>query len=252
MNSDNGIHFDIITIFPNLIKSYTEQGIVGRAFQEKKVSFDVINPRDFTKDIHHTVDDKPYGGGAGMVMKYDCLAESFNHIEKNNGKGYKVYFSPKGKPLSHNLLIDLIAKKHLILLCGRYEGVDERIIEDYIDMECSIGDYVLSGGEIASCVLIDALVRLIPNVIKKESIENDSFSTGLLDNNHYTRPAVIASKEVPDILQGGNHEAICRYRKKEALGETWYKKPELFSRYSMTEEELNLLNEYLNENRFLK
>ncbi len=242
---------DVITIFPNMIESMFTEGVVGNAVLSKKIKLNTINPRKFTKDIHHSVDDRPYGGGAGMVMSYTEIEKSFSEAEKSaETEPFRVYLTPQGKQLNHNMVKELSKKEHLILLCGRYEGVDERIIKDKIDLECSIGDFVLSGGELAAGVVIDSVARLLPEVLGHiDSANNDSFATGLLDCPHYTRPETVNGKNVPEVLLSGNHKDIETYRLQQSLGNSWIKRPDLFAKKALSKAELGLLNDFLKQYR---
>lgn len=250
------IQIDVITLFPKMIEVLFSEGVIARAIENGQVVINCINPRQFSQGVHQAVDDRPYGGGPGMVMSCETLDKAFTSIdnsnEVNNGFSdkFSIYLSPQGKTLNHRLVKKLSKKTHLVLLCGRYEGVDERIIKHHIDLECSIGDYVLSGGELAAAVVIDSVVRQLPGVLgHDESADNDSYATGLLDHSHYTRPETYKGQAVPDILLSGNHQKIDDYRCKQALGNTWVKRPDLFASKTLTEKELRLLNEYIKENK---
>lgn len=231
----------LITLFPELIQQATAYGVLGRAIKQQQISLQCFNPRDYTEDKHRTVDDRPYGGGPGMLMKVEPLAKAISAAKAAAGKGSKdsrvIYMSPQGKTLNQQMVVDIAeqaasddpaVQTDLILIAGRYEGIDERLIETLIDEEWSIGDYVLSGGEFAALVVIDAITRLIPGVLgDDDSAVQDSFMQGLLDNPHYTRPEVIEGQRVPDVLLSGDHKAIRRWRLKQALGRTWLKRPDL-------------------------
>lgn len=218
--------FAVVTLFPEMFTAVTEYGVVGRAFREGVTSLQCWNPRDFTVDKHQTVDDRPYGGGPGMVMRVEPLAAAVSAAKKNLPDAKVVYLSPQGKRLNQDAVQDFAKGRPLILVAGRYEGVDERFIQLYVDEEWSIGDYVLSGGELAAMVLIDAVVRHLPGVLGHElSAAQDSFSEGLLDCPHYTRPETFLSVEgeeqkVPDVLLSGNHEKIRRWRHQQSLART--------------------------------
>ena len=224
--------FDVITLFPEIIENYCGLGVVGRAHQNGSITTQCWNPRKYTADIHHTVDDRPYGGGPGMVMKYQPLKDAFDDISVDrNSRGYRIYLSPRGRLLSQSMVQELKEHKHIVLLCGRYEGVDERIIEGEIDLELSVGDYVLSGGELAANIVIDSVSRLLPNVLSNhESFEQDSFSDGLLDCPHYTRPEEIDGMRVPDVLLSGNHKKINEWRKQKSLSDTQERRPDLLEK----------------------
>ena len=249
---------DVISLFPEMF-SAIEQGITGRAIRNGLIEIGVTNPRDFTTDKHKTVDDRPYGGGPGMLMKVQPLKEAILSIKEYNtvansvtDKSAKVvYLSPQGQPLTQNIVKELSQNEQLILLAGRYEGVDERLIEHYVDYECSIGDYVLSGGELPAMVLIDALIRLIPGALgHNESAPNDSFYSGLLDHPHYTRPENFEGDCVPDVLLSGDHKKIEQWRLKQSLGRTWQRRPELLKNRTLSENEQQLLQDFIQEQEF--
>jgi len=226
------VNITLISLFPELIQQATEFGVLGRAIKQQQLKLQCINPRDYTEDKHRTVDDRPYGGGPGMLMKVQPLAKAIHAAKERvvDGKAAKVvYLSPQGQQLNQQLVVDTAATvDNLILIAGRYEGIDERIIESLIDEEWSIGDYVLSGGEFAALVVVDAIARLLPGVLgDDESAQQDSFMQGLLDCPHYTRPEVIDGRAVPEVLLSGDHKAIKRWRLKQSLGRTWLRRPEL-------------------------
>ena len=241
--------FDVITLFPQMFDALTQYGITRRAAEQGSYVLKTWNPRDFTTDNHRTVDDRPYGGGPGMVMLAEPLAAAINAArERQLASGVKisrvVYLSPQGRLLTHGLVKELVAQKAdgLILLTGRYEGIDERLIRQMVDMEISIGDYVLSGGELAAMVLMDALVRQLPGVLgDADSAEQDSFVQGLLDCPHYTRPEVFNGEAVPPVLLSGNHADIQRWRLSQSLGRTWTRRPDLLAGRVLTKEESGLL-----------
>ncbi len=224
--------FDVITLFPEIIENYCELGVVGRAHQKGSIKTQCWNPRKYTTDIHHTVDDRPYGGGPGMVMKYQPLKDAFDDItQMRENRGYRIYLSPRGKVLDQSIVRELQIQSHIVLLCGRYEGVDERIIDSEIDLELSVGDYVLSGGELAANIVIDSVSRLLPDVLSNhESFEQDSFSDGLLDCPHYTRPEEINGMRVPDVLLSGNHKKIAEWRQQKSLSDTLARRPDLINK----------------------
>ncbi len=241
------LRFDVVTLFPELVGAVIESGITGRAAERGLISLHCWNPRDYATDVHRTVDDRPYGGGPGMVMKADCLLKAIRSARQVN-TGKVIYLSPQGKPLNQPLVKQLAVESELILLCGRYEGIDERVIELEVDLECSIGDYVLSGGELGAMVLIDAITRQQPGALgHHESAAQDSFYEGLLDCPHYTRPEELEELSIPPVLKSGNHAEIARWRKKQALGRTWQRRPELLQNRQLTKSERVLLNEYINE-----
>lgn len=239
----------VVTLFPEMFAAISEYGVSGRAVQRGAMTLNCINPRDFTHDRHQTVDDRPFGGGPGMVMKAEPLCAALQAARDQLGKPAKVvYLSPQGKPLSQSGLETLSKNAALVFLAGRYEGVDERLIEREIDEEWSIGDYVISGGELAAMVMIDGISRLLPGVLGHEqSAEQDSFSEGLLDCPHYTRPEVWEHESVPEVLRSGNHGAIRRWRLKQALGRTYLRRPDLLEERELSDEENTLLAEFLRE-----
>ncbi len=238
-----------VSLFPDMFRAVTEFGITGRAVREGLLTFRSWNPRDFTHDRHRTVDDRPYGGGPGMLMKIQPLRDAI-HAARNAapGKACVVYLSPQGETLTQSVVKSLADEQRLILVSGRYEGVDERLIATEVDREVSLGDFVLSGGELAAMVVIDAVTRLIPGALGHAlSAEQDSFADGLLDCPHYTRPEVYEGLAVPEVLLGGHHEQIRRWRLKESLRRTRERRPDLLERRVLTDEERELLEEILNE-----
>lgn len=243
------MHFDVVTLFPEMVAAAAACGVTGRAIERNIVSLSLWNPRDYTSDRHKTVDDRPYGGGPGMVMKYQPLHDAVNAAKQGSAKATKVvYLSPQGKPITQALLADASELSQLILVAGRYEGIDERFVELDCDDEWSIGDYVISGGELAALVVIDAVTRLLPGVLGDEdSAQQDSHSDGLLDCPHYTRPEQIAGRLVPEVLLGGNHKDIGRWRMKQALGRTWQRRPDLLKKKNLSAEQEKLLREFIVE-----
>lgn len=225
---------------------FTQQGVIGRAVKSGKVEVDTFNPRDFTHDRHRTVDDRPYGGGPGMLMMVKPLTDAIHAAKKVGGENSRViYLSPQGKPLDQAGVKRLAGIERMILICGRYEGIDERVIERHVDEEISIGDYVLSGGELPAMVLMDAVARLVPGVLgHKASAVEDSFTDGLLDCPHYTRPEVLDGQAVPEVLLSGDHEKIRQWRLMQSLGRTWQRRPELLNHLALTEEQKRLLKLY--------
>jgi tRNA (guanine37-N1)-methyltransferase len=241
------VHIHIVTLFPEMFEPL-QHGVIGRAQRKNLLNLHYHNPRDFTHDVHHTVDDRPYGGGPGMVMKFEPLQHAIQQAKLQASNAPVILLSPQGKPLTQTKLQQFANLPQLILVAGRYEGIDERFIETFVDEECSIGDYVLSGGEIPAMVVIDGITRLLPHVLNDEqSAEQDSFSQGLLDHPHYTRPEEIIGKKVPDVLLGGNHQAIARWRLKQSLGKTWQKRPDLIKMHTLSKEELALLDEFIQD-----
>ena len=245
------MHFDVISLFPEMVATIAEFGVVGRAQRRKLVTVDFENPRDHTSDVHRTVDDRPYGGGPGMVMKYESLAGAVSAARQRSPEGSPVvYLSPQGRVFDQATANRFAELPGLILLAGRYEGVDERFIESQVDEELSLGDFVLSGGEVAAMAVIDAVVRLLPGVLgDDESAAQDSFMEGLLDHPHYTRPEEIEGRNVPDVLLSGDHAAIARWRMKEALGRTNQRRPDLIRKLKLNEEQQTLLDEFLKEQK---
>ncbi|ABL99098.1 tRNA (guanosine(37)-N1)-methyltransferase TrmD [Shewanella amazonensis] len=239
----------VITLFPEMFRAITDFGVTGRAIKNGLLELHTWNPRDFTHDRHRTVDDRPYGGGPGMLMMVQPLKDAIQAARTAAGDGAKViYLSPQGRKLTQRGATELAETQKLILVCGRYEGIDERIIQTEVDEEWSIGDYVLSGGELPAMTLIDAVSRLVPGVLGKQaSAEQDSFSDGLLDCPHYTRPESLDGLEVPAVLLGGNHEDIRRWRLKQSLGRTFLRRPELFENLALTDEQTRLLAQFVDE-----
>ena len=242
------MRFDIVTLFPDMFDAITLYGVCGRAIRNGLVEVATWNPRDYTRDVHRTVDDRPYGGGPGMLMKIEPLRDAICAAKKAAGDATVVYLSPQGRRLDQAGVQQLKAKKKLVVVAGRYEGVDERLIESQIDQQWSIGDFVLSGGELAAMVLVDAVARLLPTALGHgQSAEQDSFSSGLLEGPHYTRPEVFEGMRVPAVLLSGNHERIRKWRLREALGRTWTKRPDLLDRHQLTDEEQALLSDFIHE-----
>ncbi|CAG4883538.1 tRNA (guanine-1-)-methyltransferase [Georgfuchsia toluolica] len=246
------LRFDAITLFPEMFSAVTESGISRRALERKLWALRCWNPRDWATDNHRTVDDRPYGGGPGMVMLAAPLEQAIQAAQTARdaaGVTAKViYLSPQGVPLTHRKVCELASSDGAVLVCGRYEGIDERLIERCVDEEISIGDFVLSGGEIAALALIDACVRQLPGALNDDaSALEDSFVGGLLDCVHYTRPEEYEGMRVPDVLLSGNHEQIRRWRLKQALGRTWLRRPELLGQRGLSSEEAQLLEEFKRE-----
>lgn len=238
----------VVTLFPQMFEAVTGYGVSGRAVTRQQLSLTCWNPRDFTVDRHRTVDDRPYGGGPGMVMKTAPLQQAIQQARKQLPAARVILLSPQGKKLEQSMLNALAQDEELVLVTGRYEGIDERLIEQEIDEEWSIGDYVLSGGELAAMVVIDGVARLLPGVLgDAESAEQDSFMDGLLDHPHYTRPEQWDDQPVPAVLTGGDHQAIRRWRLKQALGRTWLRRPDLLAQKTLTGEQQQLLDEFIAE-----
>jgi len=243
------MRIDVITLFPESLVGLTGLGVTGRAIREGRVELKAWNPRDFATDRHRTVDDRPYGGGPGMVMAVEPLASTIAAARNAAADGTRVsLLSPQGRKLDQGGMAALADRQGLILVCGRYEGIDERLIESDIDEQWSIGDYVISGGELAAAVVIDAVTRLIPGVLGHEqSAVEDSFVDGLLDHPHYTRPETAGGKTVPEVLLSGDHEAIRRWRRMQSLGRTWLLRPDLLEGRTMDEEAEALLTAFRRE-----
>jgi len=238
------MNFQVITLFPEMFDAITKHGITSRALERKIYSLNVINPREFTQDNHKTVDDRPYGGGPGMVMLAEPLENAIQAAKAVNAKARVIHLSPRGTPLTHEKVMQLSQEKGLILLASRYEGVDERLLDALVDEEISIGDYVLSGGELPAMALIDAVVRQLPGALgDADSAVEDSFVNGLLDCPHYTRPEEYVGKRVPEVLLSGNHAKIREWRLKQSLLLTRAKRPDLLAARSLTKEEARLLKE---------
>ncbi|ACL30196.1 tRNA (guanosine(37)-N1)-methyltransferase TrmD [Buchnera aphidicola str. APS (Acyrthosiphon pisum)] len=226
------ICFNIITIFPEMFYAITNYGIIGQAIKKKIININFFNPRNFSKNKYKSVDDRPYGGGPGMLMSFEPLYLAIQQAKSTSKNVTVIYLSPQGKELKQNHIEELLVKKKkIVFICGRYEGIDQRIIDNQVDEEWSIGSYILTGGELAAMVMIDAISRLIPGVIKtKKSIEEDSFTNDLLDYPNYTRPKIIKNMSVPQVLLSGNHNEIRLWRLKQSLGTTWIKRPDLIKK----------------------
>jgi len=240
----------VVTLFPEMFDAVIDCGITSRAVDSGLLQLECWNPRDFTTDRHHTVDDRPYGGGPGMVMKIEPTRAAIRAARSELGSAKVIYLSPQGRMLDQRGAVELAAVEQLILVAGRYEGIDERLLEAEIDEEWSIGDYVLSGGELAAMVLIDAVTRLLPGALgDAQSAQQDSFSDGLLDCPHYTRPENYEGRLVPEVLLGGNHAAIRRWRLQQSLGRTWLRRPDLLQTRTLNEEQQTLLDEFIREHK---
>lgn len=242
---------DVVTLFPEFVRQVGECGVTGRAMQRGLLQLHTWNPRDYTHDRHRTVDDRTYGGGPGMVMRYEPLRDAIRAVRTESPQARVVYLSPQGRLLNQTAVQELAERPGLILVAGRYEGIDERLMAREIDEEWSIGDYVLSGGELAAMVLIDAVARLQPGALGDEdSAAQDSFSAGLLDCPHFTRPETVDGMAVPAVLLGGNHADIERWRAKQALLRTWQRRPELLTQLQLSQEQQVLLEEVLREQNY--
>jgi tRNA (guanine37-N1)-methyltransferase len=241
------IRFDVVTLFPEMFAAITGSGITSRALEAGLYALTTWNPRHFAMDNYRTVDDRPYGGGPGMVMLPEPLERTLDAV-KNAGGGRVVYLTPQGRKLDHRRVMELSKESAVTLLCGRYEGVDERLLERRVDEEVSIGDFVLSGGELAAMALVDAVVRQLPGALGDEaSALEESFADGLLDCPQYTRPEIYADRRVPEVLMSGHHENIRRWRLKQALGRTWLRRPDLLSVKTLSVEQQRLLEEFKQE-----
>lgn len=251
------MRFGVVTLIPEMFSAITDYGISSRAVKQELVSLSYWNPRDFTTDKHRTVDDKPYGGGPGMLMKTEPLVAAITAAKESmqgqvrgeiKEKVKTIYLSPQGKPLNQEAIAQMAKGPDLVLVCGRYQGVDARVIDSVIDEEWSLGDFVLSGGEVAAMALIDALIRLQPKALGDEdSALQDSFSGGLLHWPEYTRPSDYAGAAVPEVLLSGDHQAIARWRQKQSLGATWQKRPDLLAETELSSEQRKLLDEFIDE-----
>ncbi len=244
------MNFKVITLFPEMILNLAKFGVVGRAIEKNLASLEVLNPRDYSTDPNRRVDDRPYGGGPGMVMQYEPLQKTLQKARENASKPRVICLSAQGKPFHHEDIERLRAYSHLILLAGRYEGIDERLIESEVDEEISVGETVVSGGELPAMMMMDALIRHIPGALgHDESAHQDSFVDGLLDCPHYTRPESINDLSVPKVLLEGDHQAIKKWREKQSLGRTFQRRPGLIEKLDLSEEQKALLQEYIQEHQ---
>lgn len=244
------MRFDVVSLFPDLFRILAGQGVTGRALDRGIAELHLWNPRDYTQDAHRTVDDRPYGGGPGMVMKVEPLRAAIEDVRNAAPESRVAYLTPQGRTLDQRAIGEIAARKGWILIAGRYEGIDERLVEGYVDEEWSIGDFVLSGGELPAMLVMDAAIRLLPGALgHASSAQQDSHVDGLLDCPHYTRPEEIAGGRVPRVLLSGDHGAIERWRLQQALGRTWLRRPDLLERRGLSAEEQALLNEYIQVHR---
>ena len=240
----------VITLFPTMVADALAHGVIGRAMQRGLVNIITFNPRTHATDLHQTVDDRPYGGGPGMLMKVETLRASIAEAKQTLPEAPVIYLSPQGEPLTQAVVRDLAERPEVILVCGRYEGIDERVIELDVDYEISLGDFVLSGGEPAAIAIFDAVGRMVPGVLgHASSAVEDSFSDEVLDCPHYTRPEEIAGLKVPDVLLSGHHGDIARWRRKQALGRTWLRRSEILEKQELSDEDQLLLNEFIRESK---
>ena len=247
------MQIDVVTVFPAMFDAVTRNGVTARARERRLYELVLWNPRDFAANAYRTVDDRPYGGGPGMVMMAEPLEKALaaaGQRQRSSGvpRPWVVHLSPQGRLLNHAIVAELAKKQGIVMLAGRYEGIDERIVKRVVDEEISIGDYVLSGGELGAMVVIDAVVRQLPGALgDAESASQDSFVNGLLDHPHYTRPEVYENEAVPAVLLSGNHADIARWRRKQALGRTWLRRPELLETRALSAEDSKLLEEFRKE-----
>ncbi len=241
----------VVTLFPEMFEAIERWGITSRAMVRGILALDCVNPREFATDRHRSVDDRPYGGGPGMVMMVEPLRDAIHAARARLGDDtYTVYLSPQGRRVDQAAIAALAARERVILVCGRYEGVDERLLAREVDEELSVGDFVLSGGEVAAMALVEAMTRLLPGALgHEESARGDSFANGLLDCPHYTRPEVVDGLAVPAVLLGGDHAAIRRWRLKQSLGRTWQRRPDMLDAIELDEEQRSLLEEFIDEQR---
>ncbi len=236
--------FDVLTLFPEMFETLN-QSILGKAQEKNLIDINLINIRDFSKDKHKKVDDTPYGGGAGMVMRADIVYDAYQSVKTPKTK--LIYLTPQGKTLNQKKVEELSKEEHLVLLCGHYEGIDQRVIDKIVDEEISIGDYVLTGGEIPAMVLIDSVSRYIEGVIKNDSTKEESFSQGLLEYPQYTRPEIFQGEKVPEILLSGHHQKIDKWRKEQAIKITLEKRPDLIKKYNFSQDEKKILEKLIEE-----
>ena len=240
----------VISLFPALVSDALNYGVVGRALRSGLIELKTFDPRDHTSDVHKTVDDRPFGGGPGMLMKVDPLRAAIAEAKSDLPSAPVIYLSPQGYRLTHRVVQDLVETPECIVVCGRYEGIDERVIELDVDLEISLGDFVLSGGEPAAIALFDAVARLVPGVLgHSDSAEQDSFSGGLLEGPHYTRPEEISGLRAPEVLLSGNHGVIAKWRRKQALGRTWLRRPEILRKQELSDMDRLLLDEFIRESK---
>jgi tRNA (guanine37-N1)-methyltransferase len=239
------MNFVVLTIFPEMLEPFWAHGIIRRAIEHKKIFTSAVNIRDYARDRHQVTDDRPFGGGSGMVMKPEPLAGAIRAASKKIPAAATVLLTPQGRVFDQKMAGELASFDGLVLICGRYEGVDERICDDLIDYEISIGDYVLTGGELGAMIIIDAVTRLIPGTLGAEdAAENDSFSNGLLEHAHYTRPRIFEGKEVPGVLLSGHHQEIEKWRLESSMMRTLLKRPDLLNRKNLNRQEVEILEKW--------
>ena len=242
------MNISVVTLFPGMVKGVVSEGVVGRAEKRGLVHLECVNPREFAVDVHRTVDDRPYGGGPGMVMRVDCLVKAIRQQRQKFDGAKVIYLSPQGRTMTQEMLTELVGQPSVVLVCGRYEGIDERVIELEVDEEWSIGDYVLSGGELAAMVVIDSVTRLLPDVLgHKESAVEDSFTEGVLDHPHYTRPEEFEGMVVPKVLLSGDHQRIKKWRRQQSLGRTKLRRNDLLLNKELNEQDVSLLTDFMKE-----
>ena len=243
--SGGRVKFNILTIFPELITTFSKTGFIKRTISENIIDMNIVDIREYSDNIHKRVDDKTYGGGPGMVLQYPPIKSAIYNLKD---RGHVIYLSPQGQTLTQEKLSSLSSFNQITFLCGRYEGIDQRVLDELVDEEISLGDYVISGGETGCMAIIEGITRLIPGAIDDlESVKQDSFQNGILDHPHYTRPDDIDGKKVPEVLSSGDHGRIAKWRKKQALGVTWIKRPELLKNVKLSKEDDRLLKEYIAE-----
>ena len=235
------MQFDVLTLFPKMFKSLDES-IIGRAKEKGLININLVNIRDFSKNKHKKVDDTPYGGGAGMVMMPDVVYDAYKSLKAENAR--VIYMSPQGQKLNQSKVVELSQEKHIVLLCGHYEGIDQRVIDEIVDEEISVGDYVLTGGELPAMILIDSVSRYIEGVLKEDSTKEESFSEGLLEYPQYTRPEIFNGNKVPEVLLSGHHENIDKWRREQSLKITKKKRPDLFKNIKLSEKDKMILEKY--------
>lgn len=235
--------FNVLTLFPEMF-SALDESIIGRGKEKGLIDINLINIRDFSKNKHKKVDDTPYGGGAGMVMEPTVVYDAYCSVKEPNAK--VIYMSPQGKTLNQQMVQDLVKEENIILLCGHYEGIDQRVIDEIVDEEISIGDYVLTGGELPAMVLIDSVSRYVEGVLKEDSIQEESFTNGLLEYPQYTRPEIFLGKRVPEVLLSGHHENIKEWRRNQSIINTYLKRPDLLREIELSDKEQKMLSEYKN------
>ena len=242
------MNFQIVTIFPSLIKDMLSYGIIGKALKSNLIKVNTLNPRDFSDEDNQRIDDKPYGGGPGMVMQAQPLIKAISYAQQHHDSSFVIYMSPRGSNFNQNKAKEFSKKKNLIIVCGRYEGIDQRVLDNKVDEECSVGDFVVTGGEIPALLVTEAVSRFIPGVVgDSQSVDDDSFSQGLLEYPQFTRPEKDESGEVPQVLLSGDHKKISKWRLKQSILKTYKNRPDLLNSRDMTEEEKIWLKEIINE-----